>query len=131
MSYNLRNTTFEEEFTNSEILKEIKLLQEQLINTSTTVKEPKVVDVPPFSGSSCDARRFLAQLSLVFSVQPLRYHSDSSKLAYATSRLSGRVFDLLLPYLESQPPPACVTNRADFKNWFEDTFIDTNNTYAS
>ncbi|SAL98559.1 hypothetical protein [Absidia glauca] len=62
--------------------------------------ESKVVDPEYFHGDRCFAKNFMFQLQLVFASQTRRYAADSSKVAYAGSRLRGVAFTWFSTHLQ-------------------------------
>ena len=57
--------------------------RQQIVNNMDSLKEPRFPDPPSFNGKRRDSALWLSRLLLVFSQQPLRFASDSAKVAYA------------------------------------------------
>jgi len=81
-------------------------------------KEPE-----PFEGEPTKLRSFLANLQLIFNVQPRKYGTDNEKINYAQTYFRGKALNWLVPIIEERIP-APWTNYATFKEALQDTFGD-------
>lgn len=55
--------------------------------------EPHANNPPPYDGDPNSCRAFLSQCSLVFALQPRRYVTEESRVAFVISLLKGRARD--------------------------------------
>ena len=69
--------------------------------TAQTEREPKPKMAPPkiFKGDRTEFSNFLIQLSLIFRIDPTRYHNDTAKIAYAPSYLDGSAKEWFRPHV--------------------------------
>ena len=86
-----------------------------------TVREPDQFD----GSNSSQLRIFLAQLELVFKARPRTFNSDTKKVVYALSYLSGTALQWFEPYLlegESDNPPLFLSDYQAFQNELRTNF---------
>lgn len=57
---------------------------------SSVTPEPRINNPPNYSGEPTECRSFIIQCEVIFSLQPLTYASDSAKVAFVISLLTGR-----------------------------------------
>ena len=81
-------------------------------------KEPE-----PFEGEPTKLRNFLANLQLIFNVQPGKYDTDNKKINYAQTYFRGKALNWLVPIIEGRIPVPWTTY-ATFKEALQDTFGD-------
>jgi hypothetical protein len=88
--------------------------------------EPKINNVPTFDGSRSESETFIISCNNVFSQQSQRYSSDSTKIAYAKSYLTGDARRWILPFerknLREQKPLRIFTNWPFFVSEFTEQF---------
>ncbi|KAL1267086.1 hypothetical protein QQF64_002761 [Cirrhinus molitorella] len=87
-----------------ERLNQLSLLRtaSQPAATSTPAHEPRVNNPPPYAGEATSCRSFLTQCEVVFSLQPRTYSTETAKVAFVISLLTGRARDWGAATWESQ-----------------------------
>lgn len=73
----------------------------------STDREPHTATPPTYDGDPNTCRAFLAQCSLVFALQPRRFASQTSRVAFVLTLLTGRARDWGMAVWEAQAP--CTT----------------------
>lgn len=71
--------------------------------SSTSSREPHVVDPEPYSGDPNKCKSFLLQCSLVFGQKYLTYASDEARVQYVVGLLRGRALDWAAALWERSP----------------------------
>lgn len=84
--------------------------------------EPHVALPNKFDGSRGNCRNFMNQVKLIFQLQPKRYSSDATKVAFIGTLLSGSASTWFSPHFESGS--TIMSDIALFWKEFEDTFGD-------
>ncbi|OMH80133.1 Retrotransposon-derived protein PEG10, partial [Zancudomyces culisetae] len=98
---------------------------------STSEPSIKVRHPDTFSGKPSACSNFFSQLALVFAASPDKFNTDSSKVLYAISYLSGTPFSYMEPYLmkanlPESDRPAILSNYNLFKETITRAFGDPN-----
>lgn len=75
---------------------------------SSSGPEPQVINPPTYDGDIKSCKAFLDQCSLVFALQPRRFASEVSKVAYVLTLLTGRARDWGMAVWGAKDP-CCVT----------------------
>ena len=79
-------------------------------------RAPKLNPPKPFDGTRSQYKTFMTQLSLVFNSDPAQYPTESSKIAYAASYLSGTAGTWFQPHMNAS------TGEFSFATWA--TFVE-------
>lgn len=66
--------------------------------------EPHANNPPPYDGDPSSCRAFLSQCSLVFALQPRRYVTEESKVAFVITLLKGRARDWATAVWDARAP---------------------------
>ncbi len=70
--------------------------------------EPHANSPPPYDGNPSSCRAFLSQCSLVFALQPRRYVTEESQVAFVITLLNGRARDWATAVWDARAP-FCAT----------------------
>lgn len=92
-------------------LLELNAQMEQLCRPSEP--EPHANNPPTYDGDPDSCRSFLSQCSLVFSLQPRRYASEESRIAFVIILLTGRAREWATAVWDARAP--CSRRFMDFK----------------
>ena len=100
----------------------LRVLQQALTTMPASSANSASPVAPPatFSGASEDCRGFLLQCSLQFDMQPQRFPSDRSKIAYITLLLNGHVLQWAQALWEGNGP--VTHSMEDFLCHFREVF---------
>src|SRR5277367_4971888 len=71
--------------------------------TRTTIKNPKSLTAPMFSGERKELLLFLTKCQIKFDGQPSRFPNERSKILYAGSRFEGPAFSWFQPLISQYP----------------------------
>lgn len=88
----------------------------------TQTLEPHVSLPAKFDGERSNARNFINQVKLVFTLQPLRYPDDRTKVGLIGTLLTGTAATWFSPYFERDDP--IMSDFGGFLEEFEETFGD-------
>ena len=87
-------------------------------------RAPKLNPPKPFDGTRSQYKTFMTQLSLVFNSDPAQYPTESSKIAYAASYLSGTAGTWFQPNMNSSKVEFTFTTWATFVEALRAAFDD-------
>ncbi|OMJ22467.1 Retrotransposon-derived protein PEG10, partial [Smittium culicis] len=111
----------------------ILYITEARITKAANTAEPSIKVRHPdiFSGKPSACSNFFSQLALVFATSPDKFNTDSSKILYAISYLTGTPFSYMEPYLmkanlPESDRPAILSDYTLFKETITRTFGDPN-----
>jgi hypothetical protein len=119
------------ERTNQDLLASNQALQAtnaeltQLIEAQAPepAREPKIYMPNKFDGNRKGFRVFISQVELVFMLNSKRYRTDSLKVGFIGTLLSGRALDWFTPMLENKERYSNVLdNYKEFRKAFESAF---------
>ena len=129
----------EMEFTYEDLsVQELILLAERLrvenealkgIPARTQHLEPHVSLPAKFDGERSYTRNFVNQVKLVFTLQPLRYPDDRTKIGLIGTLLMGTAATWFSPHFEQDDP--IMSNLAEFLKEFEENFGDLDRATSS
>uniref|UniRef100_A0A3B3I5Q0 Ty3 transposon capsid-like protein domain-containing protein n=1 Tax=Oryzias latipes TaxID=8090 RepID=A0A3B3I5Q0_ORYLA len=91
------------------------------VSSPSPVREARIPNPDPFSGTSDNFRGFLLQCTLVFSQQSAMYSSDEAKIAFVLGFLRGRALEWAEAFLANQSPASMSFQNflGHFKQVFE------------
>lgn len=75
--------------------------------------EPHAANPPPYDGDPASCRAFLSQCSLVFALQPRRYATERTRIAYVITLLVGRARQWGIAVWDAQDP--CCHSFEEFR----------------
>lgn len=110
----------------SELTETIRRMETErnLLSTATgrssVTPEPRINNPPNYSGEPTECRSFIIQCEVIFSLQPLTYASDSAKVAFVISLLTGRAREWATAVWAAKA--ACCMEFASFKAEFVKIF---------
>jgi hypothetical protein len=88
-------------------------------------KEPKANDPASFDGKNPEKlEQFITQCELVFKLQPSCYSSESVRVNYMISYLSGFALDAVRPFIDVSPTPVKISTKEDFVRYLRSNFGD-------
>jgi hypothetical protein len=88
-------------------------------------KEPKANDPASFDGKNPEKlEQFITQCELVFKLQPSRYASESVRVNYMISYLSGFALDAVRPFIDTSPTPVEISTKEEFVRYLRSNFGD-------
>ncbi|OMJ08409.1 Protein LDOC1 [Smittium culicis] len=111
----------------------ILYLTENRVTKAASTAETNIKARHPdtFSGKPSACSNFFSQLALVFATSPDKFNTDSSKILYAISYLTGTPFSYMEPYLmkanlPESDRPAILSDYTMFKETITRAFGDPN-----
>ena len=88
-------------------------------------KEPKANDPASFDGKNPEKlEQFITQCELVFKLQPSCYSSESVRVNYMISYLSGFALDAVRPFIDTSPTPVEISTKEEFVRYLRSNFGD-------